>query len=153
MDEALLAALGPALGVAALGVAVGKIFYDRWRSGVNNGDVLDETRDICQDLKAILNDVNLSDGSEERYEVDLSLRSYFGDNRQKIQRVAEKLREARTGVLHKRDKKMNAFGEFLEWTVNEFYRYDYDEEERIRIWSQNVPEFHSKMTKTLEMRR
>ena len=153
MDEASLAVSGFALGAAALAAATGKIFYDRWRSGVNNGDVLDETHDICRDLKAILNDVNLSDGSEERYEVDLSLRSYFGNNRQKIQRVAEKLRGARTGVLHKRDEKMNAFGEFLEWTVNEFYRYDYEEEERIRIWSQNVPEFHSKMTKTLEMRR
>ena len=121
------------------------------RSGVDNGDALDETHEICRDLKAMLNDVNLSDGSEERYEVDLSLRSYFGDNRQKIQRVAEKLREVRTGFLSRKDKKMNAFGEFLEWTVNEFYRYDYDEEERIRIWSQNVPEFHSKMTKTLAM--
>ena len=153
MDEALLAALGIALGVAALAAATGKIFYDRWRSGLDNGDVLGETHEICRDLKAMLNDVNLSDGSEERYEVDLSLRSYFGDNRQKIQRVAEKLRGARTGVLHKRDEKMNAFGEFLEWTVNEFYRYDYEEEERIRIWSQNIPEFHSKMTKTLAMRR
>ena len=150
MNEALWA-VGTGLAATAFSITVGKLFYDYRRYKSGKEDALDETHEICRDLKAILNDVNLSDGSEERYEVDLSLRSYFGDNRQKIQRVAEKLREARTGFFSRRDKKMNAFGEFLEWTVNEFYRYDYEEEERIRIWSQNVPEFHSKMTKTLAM--
>ena len=150
MNEALWA-VGTFFAVTAFSITVGKLFYDYRRYKGSKEDALDETHEICRDLKAILNDVNLSDGSEERYEVDLSLRSYFGDNRQKIQRVAEKLREARTGFFSRRDKKMNAFGEFLEWTVNEFYRYDYEEEERIRIWSQNVPEFHSKMTKTLAM--
>ena len=35
-------------------------------------------------------------------------------------------------------------GEMFEWLIRDFYDSTSDEEERIRIWSQNIPSFHSK---------
>lgn len=109
-----------------------------------------QSNTICKDLKAILNDVKLYDDSEERYEIDLSLKSYFNDNRTQIQTLVNNLRVARSGFLSKKNKKLNEFGDLLHWTIYDFYRFDYEEDERIRIWSKNIQKFHSKMTNALE---
>ena len=137
------------LSIIAFSITVIKLVYDSQKNKQVKKDLMEETNIICKDIKAILNDVDMDDDSEEIYEVDASLRSYFEDKGQQIQQVIIKLQDVRIGFFAKKDKKMIEWSTLLSWITNDLYRYNYDESERIRILSKNIPEFHTKMTKIL----
>lgn len=141
------------LSSTAIVITISKLLYDINKSKQENKDIWNRTDVVCKKLKEILNDVDLSEDSEEPYEVDLSLQSYFEESRGEIIDLIKDLRALRTGVLHKTDKRAVAFGNVLEWTIKEFYRADYEEEERIRIWTKNMPEFHSRITELFNMKQ
>ena len=105
-------------------------------------EMLEDACRIFGDLEVILNDVNSND-SEELYEVDLSLKSYFDDNEVKMQDLANRLHE-RQPWLYPKDQILPKIGDLLEWLIRDFYYMRQEEEERIRIWSRNIPEFHEK---------
>ena len=143
------------LSITAFTITIANLIYIHQKRTQIRKDVIKDINMICMDLKTILNDVELgSDPNnaydpEEAYEVDASLMSYFDDNMAKIQQLIIRLQDVRTGFLSKKDEKLSEFGDLLSWTINVFYRRQYEEDERIRIWSKNIPEFHKKMTKTL----
>lgn len=136
------------LSITTFTLTISMLIYNYTKNKRIKDNTLKQTREVCKYLKTTLNDVDLSDESEERYEVDLSLQTYFQEKRGDIQHLIEKLREIKTFWL-KEDKQANEFGDVLAWTIKEFYLYDCEEEERIRIWTKNIDEFHTKMTKAL----
>jgi len=97
---------------------------------------------LCRDLKRILTDFD-KDNEEELYEIDLSLTSYFKDNSLRIQELSIKLTQEQPWYYPKNNDLL-IIGRMLEWMIRDFYNIVSEEEERIRIWSQNVPSFHSK---------
>ena len=101
---------------------------------------------LCRDLEAILTDFD-KDNQEELYEIDLSLRSYFNDNSLTLRDLANKL-TVRQVWWGSKNEQLIVIGEMLEWLIKDFYDGISDEEERIRVWSQNVPDFHSKYSKS-----
>ena len=143
------------LSIAAFTITITNLIYIHQKRTQIRKDVIKETNMICMALKTILNDVELGNDPknaydpEEAYEVDASLMSYFDNNMEKIQQLIIRLQDVRTGFLSKKDEKLGEFGDLLIWTINVFYRRQYEEDARIRIWSKNIPEFHKKMTKIL----
>ena len=139
MDLATIALI-ISLGMSAL-VALNMI-----RMFVNAKDAQRQLRkdaeDVLKNIDRIINDTNTY-SDEEVYEVDLSLKSYFDENRVKIQDLANKL-QARQPALSFKDRTLPELGKLLEWVIRDFYHADQDEEERIRIWSQNVPNYHQR---------
>ena len=102
----------------------------------------DEAENVLKDIDRIINDTNVY-SEEEVYEVDLSLKSYFDENRVKIQDLANRLQKRQPALSHK-DRSLPKLGALLEWVIRDFYHVDQEEEERIRIWSQNVPNYHQR---------
>ncbi len=123
--------------------------YDSHKNTQMRHGILKEAKTICEDLKAILNDVVPSGDLEEYYDIDSSLHAYFHENQKKIKQLMYELENVKNWHRTKEGKQAKAFVDMLEWITGKFYRYDCDEEERIRIWTKNVQEFHSRMTKIL----
>ena len=104
--------------------------------------MLDESEMLCMDLIAILKEYD-SHNVEEEYEVDLSLKSYFNDNSVKILYLAKQLKEPQPWYI-KNGKSLPKIGDLLVWLVENFYEPNSEEEERIRVWSQNTKQFFNK---------
>ena len=104
--------------------------------------MLEDSSGVFGDLDAIIGDVS-SNGGEELYEVDLSLKSYFDDNEVRMQDLANRLHEGLPWPYPK-DQTLSMSGDLLEWLMCDFYRSRREEEERIRIWSRNIRKFHEK---------
>ena len=107
--------------------------------------MLDEAEMLCRDLKRILTDCD-KNNEEELYEIDLSLTSYFKDNSLKLESLADRL--SKSQVWYYKNPILEQIGELLEWLLRDFYDGVSEEEERIRVWSQNIPKFHSKYLKS-----
>lgn len=101
-----------------------------------------DAEDVLRDIDRIINDTNAY-SDEEIYEVDLSLKSYFDENRVKIQELANRL-QARQPALSFKDPSLPKLGKLLEWVLRDFYHINQEEEERIRIWSQNIQNYHQR---------
>lgn len=127
--------------IAMVVISVVQIIFKIYNIKKIRDEMLDESEILCRDLKRILTDYD-QDDEEERYEIDLSLISYFKDNSLKLESLARRLTEHQ--AWYYRNPHLKQIGELLYWVINEFYDSTSDEEERIRIWSQNIPYFNSK---------
>ncbi len=101
--------------------------------------MISEAKILCMDLKRILTDCD-KDNEEEIYEIELSLASYFKDNSLRLKLLADKLAESQPWYY--KNSELKYIGKLLDWLISDFYDATSDEEERIRIWSQNVQGFH-----------
>lgn len=101
-----------------------------------------ESKHILYELKTILQDA-YTDDEELLYEIDLSLGRYYGKNSACLISLHSRIQD-RGNPWYYRDKKkltLDDIADLLLWVAKDIYYPDYEEEERIRIWSQNVPEF------------
>ena len=97
---------------------------------------------LCYDLKRILNDFD-ENNEEEHYEIELSLHSYFKDNKRHLQKLADELLAVKPWYYSK-DEILPKIGFMIKWLQEEFYNEDEEEDERIRVWSKNINIFNSK---------
>ncbi len=144
LDETALLISITAL-VVTIVIAIGQIYLKLYSIRKTQNEMKEDALMFCRDLKRILTDFD-KDNEEERYEVDLSLKSYFNDNTVKIRSLSERLSEHQSWYSKKPELKITS--ELLEWIIEDFYDNYSDEEERIRIWSQNIPAFHHKYLKS-----
>ena len=105
----------------------------------NKHDMIRDAKIFCGDIHTILVDFN-ADNEDEEYDVDSSLRSYFNNKNTKLQNLADDLRK-RNSYFGRTDQTLYSVGELLEWLIRDFYVLNYEEDERIRIWSQNRQHF------------
>ena len=139
--------LATILAVIAFGMTVFHFTKDIFDQRRRNESLRNDAIILCNDLKSILTGIN-DDDDEEVYEIDLSLETYFDNNAIRIQDIITESRKPQK-LFTRKDKKLVALVKLLEWLMNEFHSKVSDEEERIRIWSKNIPEFHAKLSNSL----
>lgn len=107
---------------------------------------------LLEDMDLILNDADL-DNSDLLYEIDLSLMDYYKTNNADIIYVANKLRDIRTPLFRSEDEMCKSLGEFLDWMMRDFYEMNQDDEdERIRVWANNVKTYRKRKHGLMHMR-
>lgn len=109
------------------------------KSHTSREQMRNDVNDLLKELDLILNGIELDD-KDMLYDVDMSLRGYFEKHGPKIKGLAEQLHNSRT-LLYRKNKSYRLHGEFLEWLITKFYESDQEEEERIRVWSNNIPRY------------
>ena len=103
----------------------------------------DESKNLTYRLKSILQDCNV-DNSEELYEFDLSLSSYFNDWNNDLLSLSNSIKSHSQPWYYPKDKNLDNVSNLLIWISIEFYHPNDEEDERIRIWSQNISDFNKK---------
>lgn len=101
---------------------------------------------LCKNLKSILDDVN-PNNEEELYDIDSLLQTYFQENSVEIQRLINEIND-RPLYLNVKRIDFKKTTDFLKWLF-EFYAIGQQEEERIRIWSQNIDNFHTRLNESV----
>ncbi len=114
----------------------------------SNGEMLTGASILCKELDEIVNSLDTND-VDECYEAELSLRSYFHDNKSEFVDLIYKLKNHRS-FFYRKNKSLLKISKLLEWIMNEFYLHEEEEDERIRIWSQNVDTFNHKYLKSFD---
>ena len=130
------------ISVIALGLTVAVSIKEVVNLRDSRQKLRDDALEVLKELDHIINDANIHE-DEGVYETDLSLKSYFQRNQVKIQTLANGLQERQT-PLYPKDKTLPQLGELFEWMLRDFYCIHREEEERIRVWSQNIPDYYKR---------
>ena len=103
----------------------------------------DEGLELLKEIDAILNDINLDD-EDLLVAIDMSLMDYFNKHKSRIVFLSKELQERRTLPFNLMGKKYILLGSLLDWMFTRFYDAYQEDEERIRVWTNNVKEYRER---------
>ena len=127
------------VAIVALGVSLAVVAAQIIKIQTNRKQMRNDVNDLLKEMDLILNDIDLDD-KDALYDIDMSLRGYYEKHGSKIEGLVDQLHKSRT-LFYRKDKSSRSHGEFLEWLMTKFYESNQEEEERIRVWSKNIPRY------------